>query len=338
MSVVLPTAFSGIMTGVLLGLARVMGETAPLLILGPYTTAINTNLFSGNMAALPTMINQDRNQALRARARPGLVGGTHPHRRRDGPQPRRPAASPGLGHRRAVRNDAMAKRIDVSGLDVFYGDFKAVEDVSHDRRAPVGDGLHRPVRLRQVDPAAHPEPDARGRARRPGRRQGAARRRGPVRRGRRPGRGPPYGRHGLPAAEPVPHHVDLRQRRGRPAAQRHQEEGRARRRRSSGRCARANLWNEVKDRLEEARRRALRRAAAAAVHRPRDRRRAAGAADGRAVLGARPDLDAGHRGPDPPAQGPTTRSSSSPTTCSRPPGSATGPRSSPSRAPASPAG
>ena len=62
--VVLPTAFSGIMTGVFLGLARVMGETAPLLILGPYTTSINTNLFSGNMAALPTMINQDRNQAL----------------------------------------------------------------------------------------------------------------------------------------------------------------------------------------------------------------------------------------------------------------------------------
>ena len=64
MSVVLPTAFSGIMTGVFLGLARVMGETAPLLILGPYASAINTNLFGGNMAALPTMINQDRNQAL----------------------------------------------------------------------------------------------------------------------------------------------------------------------------------------------------------------------------------------------------------------------------------
>ena len=64
MKVVLPTAFSGIMTGVFLGLARVMGETAPLLILGPYASAINTNLFGGNMAALPTMINQDRNQAL----------------------------------------------------------------------------------------------------------------------------------------------------------------------------------------------------------------------------------------------------------------------------------
>ncbi len=61
-SVVLPTAFSGIITGVLLGLARIMGETAPLLILGPYTKSIATNLFSGNMPTLPTMINQDRTE------------------------------------------------------------------------------------------------------------------------------------------------------------------------------------------------------------------------------------------------------------------------------------
>ncbi len=60
--VVLPTAFSGIVTGVLLGLARVMGETAPLLILGPYTQFINTNLFGGYMATLPTMINQERTE------------------------------------------------------------------------------------------------------------------------------------------------------------------------------------------------------------------------------------------------------------------------------------
>ena len=60
--VVLPTAFSGIVTGILLGLARVMGETAPLLILGPYTKSIATNLFSGYMPTLPTMINQDRTE------------------------------------------------------------------------------------------------------------------------------------------------------------------------------------------------------------------------------------------------------------------------------------
>jgi phosphate transport system permease protein len=63
-SVVLPTAFSGIITGVLLGLARVMGETAPLLILGPYSKSINTDLFNGFMASLPTMINQDRTEIL----------------------------------------------------------------------------------------------------------------------------------------------------------------------------------------------------------------------------------------------------------------------------------
>jgi phosphate transport system permease protein len=53
----------GIVTGVLLGLARVMGETAPLLILGPYTKSIATNLFDGYMPTLPTMINQDRTEA-----------------------------------------------------------------------------------------------------------------------------------------------------------------------------------------------------------------------------------------------------------------------------------
>lgn len=63
-SVVLPTAFGGIVTGVLLGLARVMGETAPLLILTPYTKFINMNLFNGYMATLPTMINQERTEAL----------------------------------------------------------------------------------------------------------------------------------------------------------------------------------------------------------------------------------------------------------------------------------
>jgi len=62
--IVLPTAFSGIITGVLLGLARVMGETAPLLILGPYTKNIATNLFGGLMPTLPTMINQDRTEVL----------------------------------------------------------------------------------------------------------------------------------------------------------------------------------------------------------------------------------------------------------------------------------
>ena len=64
MKIVLPTAFSGIVTGILLGLARVMGETAPLSILGPYTKVIASDLFGGLMATLPTMINQDRAENL----------------------------------------------------------------------------------------------------------------------------------------------------------------------------------------------------------------------------------------------------------------------------------
>ena len=47
----------------------------------------------------------------------------------------------------------------------------------------------------------------------------------------------------------------------------------------------------------------LRRSAAAALHRPHDRRRARGHPDGRAVLGARPDRDADDRGADGRAQG-----------------------------------
>jgi phosphate transport system permease protein len=61
--VVIPTAFSGISTGVVLGLARVMGETAPLLILVSYAVGINFNPTSGVMGALPTMINSGRDQA-----------------------------------------------------------------------------------------------------------------------------------------------------------------------------------------------------------------------------------------------------------------------------------
>ena len=88
---------------------------------------------------------------------------------------------------------------------------------------------------------------------------------------------------------------------------------------------RRNLWDEVKDRLNQPGAGPVRRPAAAPVHRPRHRGRAAGAADGRALLGARPDLDAGDRGPDRRAEGRASRSSSSPTTCSRPPASRTGP-------------
>jgi phosphate transport system permease protein len=55
--VVIPTAFSGLLTGVVLGIARVAGETAPLLILNGYSQYTNRNLFGGYQAALPSFIN-----------------------------------------------------------------------------------------------------------------------------------------------------------------------------------------------------------------------------------------------------------------------------------------
>ncbi|HVN11148.1 MAG TPA: phosphate ABC transporter permease PstA [Kineosporiaceae bacterium] len=56
LKVVVPTGLPGIVTGVMLGVARVIGETAPLLLLVGFTTNINWNLFSGPQATLPTII------------------------------------------------------------------------------------------------------------------------------------------------------------------------------------------------------------------------------------------------------------------------------------------
>ena len=54
--IVIPTAMSGIVTGIMLALARVMGETAPLLILVGYSQAINFDMFNGFMGSLPGMM------------------------------------------------------------------------------------------------------------------------------------------------------------------------------------------------------------------------------------------------------------------------------------------
>jgi phosphate transport system permease protein len=54
--IVLPAGMSGIITGILLALARIMGETAPLLILVGYSQAMNFDIFSGFMGSLPGMM------------------------------------------------------------------------------------------------------------------------------------------------------------------------------------------------------------------------------------------------------------------------------------------
>jgi phosphate transport system permease protein len=54
--VVVPTAFTGLITGVVLGIARVAGETAPLLILTGSSDSINANPFANSQEALPLFI------------------------------------------------------------------------------------------------------------------------------------------------------------------------------------------------------------------------------------------------------------------------------------------
>ena len=54
--VILPAAKSGIITALLLGLARVVGETAPLILTIQANNGTNLNPFDGGVATLPTYI------------------------------------------------------------------------------------------------------------------------------------------------------------------------------------------------------------------------------------------------------------------------------------------
>ena len=54
--IVIPIAMPGIVSGVLLSIARVIGETAPVLVLVGYSRSINFDIFNGNMASLPLLI------------------------------------------------------------------------------------------------------------------------------------------------------------------------------------------------------------------------------------------------------------------------------------------
>ena len=144
----------------------------------------------------------------------------------------------------------------------------------------------RPVRLRQVHRPALAQPDERPDPRRPGHGHDHLPRPGPVRQGGRPDRGPPPHRHGVPEAEPVPE-VDLRQHRVRPAGHRH--EGRQHGRPGRAGAARRGAVGRGEGQAQGLRAGAVRRPAAAAVHRAHDRGPARGDPHGRAVLGARPD-------------------------------------------------
>lgn len=59
--VVLPTGLSGILAGIMLALARVLGETSPLLVLVSYSSATKFDIFGGFMGSLPGMIYHQTN-------------------------------------------------------------------------------------------------------------------------------------------------------------------------------------------------------------------------------------------------------------------------------------
>lgn len=54
--VVIPTAISGIISGIILAVARVIGETAPLMIAAGFTSSLNNNLFANPMMTLPVFV------------------------------------------------------------------------------------------------------------------------------------------------------------------------------------------------------------------------------------------------------------------------------------------
>ena len=65
LQIVLPTAVSGIVAGVMLALARVIGETAPLMIAAGFTQSLNTNPLVNPMMTLPVFVYDQY-------ARPGI--------------------------------------------------------------------------------------------------------------------------------------------------------------------------------------------------------------------------------------------------------------------------
>ena len=72
LKVVVRTAIAGITTGVTLAIARVIGETAPLLIAVGVADSMNLNLFDGRMMALPVYIVSEWRKGVQPCNDPGI--------------------------------------------------------------------------------------------------------------------------------------------------------------------------------------------------------------------------------------------------------------------------
>jgi phosphate transport system permease protein len=56
LKIVIPTSIAGITTGVTLAISRVIGETAPLLIIAGFTASMNYDVFNSQMMSLPVFV------------------------------------------------------------------------------------------------------------------------------------------------------------------------------------------------------------------------------------------------------------------------------------------
>ena len=171
-------AQAGMLTGVLLAVARISGETAPLLF-----TALNNQFWSTNLNApmsnLPVVIFQfalspyadwqklawtgallitlsvlalsiiaralaaSRKQIMNVASAAPVV------------------ASPSVIHACRHRGGDLTEKISIRGLNFFYGDSRALKDISLPLYEKQGHRLHRPVGLRKIDAAARSQPHVR---------------------------------------------------------------------------------------------------------------------------------------------------------------------------------
>ena len=116
---------------------------------------------------LPPLQNRDPIAVEGRRARPHADAEAQP-----GPRPRPTTAGrapavpttgtqPDAGAAEAALGTRQAKTLEAREVNLYYGDFHAVEDVTHDDRAEQGDGADRLLGLRQDDLPALAQPHAR---------------------------------------------------------------------------------------------------------------------------------------------------------------------------------
>ena len=323
-------ARAGMVTGILLAMARIAGETAPLLF-----TALNNNFWfnadphrrrrrtcrsrSSSSRSRPTRTGSELAWAgalLITVVDPGAVRRCAPAREegdsamsRSPSQPAAPSAHATADCRRAVR---IAVRGTSTSTTASSTALKNINLDFHDRQVtaligPSGCGKSTLLRTFNRIYSLYPEQRAEGEILLDGHEH-------PVARDRRE-RAARARRHGVPEADAVPD-VDLRQRRLRHAPLREALARRARRPRRGAPCARRRCGTRSRTSCASPAWASPAASSSACASRAPSRS-ARGVLLRRADLGARSDLDRQDRGADRAAARPSSPSSSSPTTCSR---------------------